>query len=100
MQVIGSFRIAADHPSLRGHFPDHPIVPGVVLLDEAVALILAALTADAALELPTVKFVKPVLPEQVVTVSCGEPLAGRVAFIGAVASEVVLRGSVQLGPLT
>jgi len=28
-----SLRIAADHPALPGHFPGHPIVPGVLLLD-------------------------------------------------------------------
>ena len=100
MQAIGSFRVAADHPSLPGHFPDRPIVPGVVLLDEVVALILVALAARSAVGLPAVKFIRPVLPEQVVTVSCGEASAGRVAFIGAVASQVVLRGSVQLGAVT
>jgi len=26
--------ISADHPSLPGHFPDRPLVPGVVILDE------------------------------------------------------------------
>ena len=29
--------IPSDHPSLPGHFPDRPIVPGVVILDEVVA---------------------------------------------------------------
>ena len=29
--------IHADHPSLPGHFPGAPLVPGVVILDEVVA---------------------------------------------------------------
>jgi 3-hydroxyacyl-[acyl-carrier-protein] dehydratase len=28
-------RFGADHPALAGHFPQRPIVPGVLLLDEA-----------------------------------------------------------------
>jgi 3-hydroxyacyl-[acyl-carrier-protein] dehydratase len=31
------FVIGADHPSLPGHFPGEPIVPGAVLLDHAIA---------------------------------------------------------------
>lgn len=27
--------VAADHPAYAGHFPDRPILPGVVLLDAA-----------------------------------------------------------------
>jgi|HubBroStandDraft_1064217.scaffolds.fasta_scaffold06681_6 3-hydroxyacyl-[acyl-carrier-protein] dehydratase len=34
-----TLRIAPDHPSLAGHFPGHPIVPGVVLLDETLQAI-------------------------------------------------------------
>lgn len=32
-----TFVIGADHPSLPGHFPGEPIVPGAVLLDHAIA---------------------------------------------------------------
>jgi 3-hydroxyacyl-[acyl-carrier-protein] dehydratase len=44
--IIGSARqmsfeirraIPADHPSLAGHFPGAPVVPGVVILDEIAA---------------------------------------------------------------
>lgn len=34
-----SLKIPLDHPSFAGHFPDRPIVPGVVLLDAAQRII-------------------------------------------------------------
>jgi len=30
-------RIAKDHPAYEGHFPGHPLLPGVVLIAEAMA---------------------------------------------------------------
>lgn len=31
--------LAADHPAARGHFPGNPIIPGAVLLSEALRLV-------------------------------------------------------------
>ncbi len=53
--------LAADHPALAGHFPGHPIYPGVVLLDAAIAAIEAHYGARVA-DLPVTKFLAPVLP--------------------------------------
>lgn len=39
MPLSDTFVIRHDHPSLSGHFPDNPIVPGAVILDEALAVI-------------------------------------------------------------
>ena len=58
------FRIAADHPSLPGHFPGRPVVPGVVVLDRVLDAIEAAHGPLAGLRLPQVKFAQPLLPEQ------------------------------------
>jgi len=98
MQTAGSFCVSADHPCLPGHFLNGSIVPGVVLLDEAFALILAAHPDQVVVGLPSAKFVRPVLPAQIVTVSWREAAAQRIAFTCAVAAQVVLHGSVRLGP--
>lgn len=64
------FTIPPDHPSLPGHFPGNPVVPGVVVMDR----VLDALEAECgvqvgALRLPQVKFMQPLLPGQTASVS-------------------------------
>jgi 3-hydroxymyristoyl/3-hydroxydecanoyl-(acyl carrier protein) dehydratase len=56
------FEIAPDHPSLPGHFPGRPLVPGVVLLERVLAAIQATHGPLGPLRLPLVKFVQPLLP--------------------------------------
>ena len=58
------FTIPSDHPSLDGHFPGRPVVPGVVVLEHVVAAVEAAHGALPPLRLPQVKFVQPLLPGQ------------------------------------
>jgi len=60
--------IAADHPSLPGHFPGAPIVPAVVILDK-VAAALSEWRRDARIVgIPTVKFTAVIKPEQPFTI--------------------------------
>ena len=56
------FTISPDHPSLPGHFPGKPIVPGVVLLERVIEAIEAAQGPLPPLRLPQVKFMQPLLP--------------------------------------
>ncbi|KGQ19092.1 Dehydratase [Lysobacter dokdonensis DS-58] len=58
------FVVPSDHPSLPGHFPGHPVVPGVVVLDRVFDAIEAAHGPLGAVRLPQVKFVQPLLPGQ------------------------------------
>jgi len=61
--------IHADHPSLPGHFPGAPLVPGVVILDEVVAA-LDEWRQDLQLRaIHNVKFLAPLKPEQLFMIS-------------------------------
>ena len=59
---MAAFVVDETHPSLAGHFPGRPLVPGVVVLDQVVAAIEAQAGPLGPLRLPQVKFVQPLLP--------------------------------------
>jgi 3-hydroxymyristoyl/3-hydroxydecanoyl-(acyl carrier protein) dehydratase len=58
-------RFAADHPAGPGHFPDDPIIPGAVLLDELVATLFPGDWSGA---VESAKFHHPVRPGDTVAV--------------------------------
>ena len=63
------FSIPCAHPALPGHFPGHPIVPGVLLLDYVLTGVTAELNRPVTI-LQKVKFVAPLLPDELATVAC------------------------------
>ena len=86
-----SFTIAPDHPSLAGHFPGRPIVPGVVLLDEVAALVLALCPGQRVAGFPAVRFSHPVRPGDTVAVAVAD---GK--FVCTVGTSTVAQGSLLL----
>ena len=79
--TLAPLPIASDHPALAGHFPGMPVVPGVVLLDEALHAIGLAVGADlCACRLGSLKFLSPVLPGQTVEVLHERGEGGAIRF--------------------
>ena len=95
MAAAGTFRIEHDHPSLPGHFPGRPIVPGVVLIDHAAALIAPHLAGRTLAGVPLAKFTRPVLPVDAVQVGFRDQGDGRVAFRCEVDGAASLTGTLQ-----
>lgn len=61
IEFTHALQIDAEHPSLPGHFPGRPVVPGVVLLDQ-VAAALEREGIGRFARIGVVKFLAPLLP--------------------------------------
>ena len=90
------FTIKPSHPSIAGHFPGRPIVPGAVILDWVIALLERKLRGRRVLILREVKFISPVIPGDAVTIEFVEKLPDRVSFVGSVGRRPVCRGRAEL----
>ena len=55
-------RFPSDHPTAAGHFPSRPIIPGVLLLDEAIKLALAGMDLQGEIIIRAAKFHHMVQP--------------------------------------
>ncbi len=89
-------RVTASHPALPGHFPGHPVVPGVVLLDAVIAEL--ARHAGGAVRVtgfPAVKFLAPLWPEQEATVTFTSRRPGQAGFEIAAGGAKLASGSIS-----
>lgn len=74
-------RIAASHPALPGHFPGHPVVPGVVLLDAVIAALMRHTGRSVRVTgFPAIKFLAPLLPEREFEIRVSAKPNGQAAF--------------------
>lgn len=89
--------VAADHPSFAGHFPGFPVVPGVVLLDEALFAIKSATGLDRH-RIAWAKFLRPVRPGQGLVVRHDVEASGTIRFEIIAGADKVATGC--LAPTT
>jgi 3-hydroxyacyl-[acyl-carrier-protein] dehydratase len=90
--------IRADHPSLPGHFPGAPLVPGVVILDEVVAALGEWQQNSQLSGLRSVKFLAPLKPQQPFTISLSATSenAGEISFCCRVEERVIVQGRLEV----
>jgi 3-hydroxyacyl-[acyl-carrier-protein] dehydratase len=85
--------VAADHAAYAGHFPDFPVLPGAVLLDEAVRIIAAERGIDlCAWQIASAKFVGPVRPGDVLRIEIGAESSDIIRFNIFAAERKVVSG--------
>lgn len=89
------FSVPPDHPSLPGHFPGRPVVPGVLLLDAVIVAARDTFGLGPATSLPRAKFAAPVLPGDRVEIALNLSAPGRVAFTCKVRDSVVASGEAR-----
>jgi len=88
--------INADHPCLAGHFPDNPIVPGVVILDEIFCALAEWKKNSPIAGISHVKFLAPIKPGQAFIIKLSETGPKRVNFSCGYADTVFVSGKVTL----
>lgn len=81
MKKQKTLSIPADHPAFAGHFPDIPIVPGVVLLDEVMHAIVTETGLPATTwQVSAVKFLSPLKPGESITIEHEQSANGGIKF--------------------
>lgn len=69
-----TWRVPIDHPAFAGHFPDRPIVPGVVLLDRLLAFV------GQPCDIASAKFLNPAGPGETLEFRWRAGTSGAIRF--------------------
>jgi 3-hydroxymyristoyl/3-hydroxydecanoyl-(acyl carrier protein) dehydratase len=88
-----TFAVPTGHPCLPGHFPGHPLVPGVLLLEQ-VASALRQWRGERLARVREAKFVAPLRPAQLAQLNLTQSGA-QVRFEIRHAGALLARGLVE-----
>jgi 3-hydroxyacyl-[acyl-carrier-protein] dehydratase len=88
--------LSTDHPAFAGHFPQFPVLPGAVLLDEALQVIQRERGIDLTQwQITSAKFLGIVRPGDALRLQHDAPKSGLIRFTIRVANRTVATGSLS-----
>ena len=96
MSFITEHCIPAMHPSLPGHFPGNPVVPGVLLLEEILTAAMAWQPEACIRGLQAVKFLQPVAPDSRFSIALELLAPGKIAFRCSAGQTLLNTGTIIL----
>jgi 3-hydroxymyristoyl/3-hydroxydecanoyl-(acyl carrier protein) dehydratase len=97
-EITSELAIASDHPAYAGHFPGRPILPGAVLLDEALREIGRSRGVELThWRIASAKFLKTVEPGEPLTLTHSASSGSTIRFVIYSASRIVASGMLAHG---
>lgn len=91
-----TFTIPGQHPSLAGHFPGNPVVPGVVILDAINQCLLVANNAISIKAITNVKFLMPLIAGTNVILNITEKKPGLLQFVCSTPDGTLANGQLRI----
>ena len=85
------FSFSMDHPSIAGHFPGAPVVPGALLLMRIQQVIHDCVPGDRYV-LKSAKFLRPVRPGESLRMFWEKRTTGEISFLCEGQDELALTG--------
>lgn len=99
MSFVSECTVPAKHPSLDGHFPGNPVVPGVILLEEILTVLKEWMPGSRIYGFQTVKFLHPVKPDSNFTIELEQTSPGLIRFKCHTGKILLNTGTVILYPV-
>ena len=88
--------IPEDHPAMPGHFPGHPLIPAVVIMDQVVVAFEAQFkTKLDVFSFPQIKFLVPMFPNNEFEIAFKEIKPGRIDFTVANDELIYTKGKLS-----
>jgi 3-hydroxyacyl-[acyl-carrier-protein] dehydratase len=94
--MLSPMQVPEDHPAFAGHFPQFPVLPGAVLLDEALQIMQCTWGIDVTQwQIGSAKFLGAVRPGDALHLEHHAPQRGLIRFTIRVADRTVASGNLR-----